>query len=291
MDFDAVADELYRLRPEEFTAARDARAAQARKAGERGLADRVKALRKPVLAAWAANLLVREHPDQAEALLGLGEALRRAQQGLSGEELRELSAQRRVLVSALLRQVERLTARAGQPVGREVLDAVNETLHAVLADPAAAREWATGRLVRPLSAPVGFGGGAPAGGATVHRLPTAASSGDRRPGRAGPVTDLEEARHRRERQRLRRVAAEAAAELRTHQEELAAARDACRSARARRERAERDLARLSARLTDARAEESAAEARLREITRTTDAAHHRATRAATEAGLPPPEFP
>ena len=51
-----VADELYGLPLAEFTPARDARA-KALKGTEH--ASRVKALRKPSLAAWVVNLLVR----------------------------------------------------------------------------------------------------------------------------------------------------------------------------------------------------------------------------------------
>ncbi len=54
-----IADELYGLPPEEFTAARDARACALR-ASDRALADAVCALRRPTTAAWLVDLLVRE---------------------------------------------------------------------------------------------------------------------------------------------------------------------------------------------------------------------------------------
>lgn len=91
MDLDAVADELYGLRPEDFTAARAARVAAARTAGDRALAERIGKLRRPSLSAWASNLLVREQPEQIEPLLKLGEALRQAHQDLDGAQLRALS--------------------------------------------------------------------------------------------------------------------------------------------------------------------------------------------------------
>jgi hypothetical protein len=47
----------------------------------------VKALRKPSVAAWVVNLLVRREAEQVEQVLGVGEALREAQAGMSGEEL------------------------------------------------------------------------------------------------------------------------------------------------------------------------------------------------------------
>ncbi|MFF8833224.1 hypothetical protein [Streptomyces sp. NPDC015131] len=156
MDLDTITDELYGLRPDRFTAARNARAAEARKDGDRALANAVRALRRPTLAAWVSNLLVRERPDETTSLAALGEGLRRAHHELDGERLRELSRKQHVLVAALARQARQLAADAGQEVGEDVQHEVEATLHAVLADPAAAEEWATGRLVRPLSAPVGF---------------------------------------------------------------------------------------------------------------------------------------
>ncbi|MGA4956639.1 hypothetical protein [Streptomyces lavendulocolor] len=157
MDLESVTEELYGLRPDRFTAARNARAAEARKAGDRALAEAVRSLRRPTLAAWVSNLLVRERPAEARSLAALGDGLRRAHRELDGERLRELSRKQHAVVAALARQARQLAADAGQPVGDDVQHEVEATLHAVLADPAAAGEWASGRLVRPLSPPVGFG--------------------------------------------------------------------------------------------------------------------------------------
>src|SRR5690606_9142966 len=57
-----VARELYAGPPAEFVAARNARAAEVRRAGDRALATRVKALPKPSAPAWAVGLLAREEP-------------------------------------------------------------------------------------------------------------------------------------------------------------------------------------------------------------------------------------
>ncbi|WP_432021072.1 hypothetical protein [Streptomyces sp. 1222.5] len=156
MDLDAVADELYALAPGVFTAARDERAQAARAAGDRELAEQIRRLRRPTLSAWASNLLVRDQPDEAQRLVHLGEMLRRAHQDLDGEQLRELSAQQHQVTRALARQAGQLTARAGQPISDDTRQEVQDTLHAVLADPDAARQWAKGRLTKPLSAPAGF---------------------------------------------------------------------------------------------------------------------------------------
>ncbi|MCA6094519.1 hypothetical protein LE181_20395 [Streptomyces sp. SCA3-4] len=196
MDLDSATEELFRLRPEEFTAARDRLAAEAGRAGDRELAGRVKALRKPTLAAWVSNLLVRERPDEAGALTALGQGLREAHRKLDGGQLRELSRRQRTLVASLSREAGRLAAEAGHPVGGEVQREVEETLHAVLADAEAAREWAAGRLSRPLTAVTGFPGLAP----DAAEQPAVVSGA----GRGARVTDLAEARERRRRSEERR---------------------------------------------------------------------------------------
>ncbi|MFW6689460.1 hypothetical protein [Streptomyces sp. MAR4 CNX-425] len=170
MDLESVADELYALPPGEFVAARGRHVAAARTAKEPALAKEIAALRRPTLAAWAGNLLVRAAPEQVDALRRLGEGLRAAQEGLAGEELRELTRQRNVLVAELAREARRLAAEAGQPVGDAVQHEVEGTLHAVLADPDAARAWATGHLAKPLTARTGFPGtGAAAAAAPAAR--------------------------------------------------------------------------------------------------------------------------
>ncbi|MFF0451310.1 hypothetical protein ACFYT4_33905 [Streptomyces sp. NPDC004609] len=78
MDVDAVIGELYGLPPGEFTAARNGYAAEARRAGDRETAQRIAGLRRPALAAWASDLLVRRRRDDAIRFLRLGEALREA---------------------------------------------------------------------------------------------------------------------------------------------------------------------------------------------------------------------
>ncbi|OIJ64296.1 hypothetical protein [Streptomyces mangrovisoli] len=217
MDLDAGLDELYGLPPSEFTAARDERAKAARAAGDRALAARIRELRRPTLSAWAGNLLVRAQPAEVERLLRLGEALRRAHQELDGGDLRELSAQQHRLTFALSHQAARLAAEAGQRIGDGARQEVQDTLHAVLADPEAAALWSEGRLARPLGAPVGFPGtaalpasassarSAPAGSVAARPEPAGRSAGRRGSGPAGEVADLDAARTRRREEEARRA--------------------------------------------------------------------------------------
>jgi hypothetical protein len=143
-----VADELYALPLDRFTPERDARAKAAR--GDKDLVAGLKALRKPSLAAWVVNLLVRREAGQVEQVLAIGAALREAQEGMDGAELRALTKQRRQLTSAVTAQARALAADEGVRVTQSVADEVEATLTAGLVDPDAARAVRSGLLVRTL---------------------------------------------------------------------------------------------------------------------------------------------
>jgi hypothetical protein len=146
-----VADELYGLPPSAFREARDERAGQARAAGDRDLAAAIGKLRRPTVSAWLVNRLARDVPGQVDELLELGESLREAQQALAGDRLRELSTQRRRLVTGLVQEARRLAEQAGQPFGAQAEREVQDTLEAALADPAVAEAVRSGRLTTALS--------------------------------------------------------------------------------------------------------------------------------------------
>jgi hypothetical protein len=149
-DLDTVANELYGLPREEFTAARNAAAKEARKQGDRELAERILDLRRPSTAAWLANLLAREHPDEVRALVELGDGLRAAQQQLKGDALRHLSRQRHELVHGLVQQARSLARGAGHPASDAVARELEDTFTAAANSSAAARELAAGRLTSAL---------------------------------------------------------------------------------------------------------------------------------------------
>jgi hypothetical protein len=143
---DEIAAELYALPPEEFTAARNVRAA----ASDRALAAKVKALRKPTASAWAVDLLARD--GQLGEALELAGALREAQDDLDAAELGRLSRQRRALVTALATQAVDLARDRGVAVSASARTDVEKTLNAAVMDAAAAAAVMTGRLIRPLEA-------------------------------------------------------------------------------------------------------------------------------------------
>ena len=148
-DLLGIADELYALPLGEFTPARDARA-KALKGTD--LAAAVKALRKPSLAAWVVNLLVRRDADQVTQVLDLGAALRDAAAGMQGEELRALTRQRRQLTAAVTTGARSLAAGEGVKVTQAVADQVESTLTAAMLDARCAEAVRSGLLVTALAA-------------------------------------------------------------------------------------------------------------------------------------------
>src|ERR1044071_1512091 len=72
-------DALYKLPLPEFTAARNALAGRLKKAGRADEAERIKALTKPSVPAWAVNQWYWEHRDVFDRLIASGERLRHAQ--------------------------------------------------------------------------------------------------------------------------------------------------------------------------------------------------------------------
>ncbi|MER6028837.1 hypothetical protein [Streptomyces sp. NPDC001851] len=307
MDLDAVADELYGLRPEDFVAARARRALDARKAGDQALARQIGALRRPSLGAWASNLLVRRRREEVEPLLALGEELRRAHRELDGPQLRRLARRQGEVIGTLGRQARRLAAQAGHPVGEGVQREVEETLHAVLADPEAAREWAAGRLVKPLSSTFGF---PETDEAALERRPTAPSAagakqraeaeetrarttgtqdtrggttdGRGAAGKRGKGEEREdEPAHRRRLAEARRAARDAERDLRACEAEARAAEREAEEAGGRVAGAERRVRALRAELRDAEEEQRRArtdEQAARERARQADRAVRRARR-------------
>jgi hypothetical protein len=145
-----LADGLYALPLGDFTPARDALVKEHK--DDKELAARIKALRKPSLAAWVVNLLVRRDAAQVDQVLQVGTALREAQANLDGEELRALTRQRRQLTAAVTTQARGLAREEGVKVTPAVADQVEATLTAAMVDEGAARAVRSGLLVAALVA-------------------------------------------------------------------------------------------------------------------------------------------
>ncbi|MEU6948115.1 hypothetical protein ABZ957_23230 [Streptomyces sp. NPDC046316] len=273
MDVEQVIDELYGVAPDEFVAARDARTAEARKAGEADDAKRIAALRRPTLAAWASNRFVRERPEDVRRLLALGETLREATRLLDATKMREAAGVRNKVIAAEVREAAAVADEAGHPLSAAVRQEVEQLFRAVLADPDVAAEWSAGRLVKPSEGPVGFGSIVP------ETLPARPEPQRRRRPDAGAQPDARARaaaeKEAAEAERAAKAAEEAAAEARRKDDELHAAE-------ARAEEVDDRVAALEDQLREARSEQRTARKEAKEAARTAREAHARADKARTD---------
>ncbi|HKH87758.1 MAG TPA: hypothetical protein VKA05_03005 [Acidimicrobiales bacterium] len=269
--FDDVAGELYGLVPPEFTSTRDTRARQARQAGDPELAAAIKRLKRPTTSAWLVNLLARRRPELVDELLDLGSAMRQAHEQLAGDRLRQLSQQRRQLISALSQAARELAGEVQQSVSEEADRELEVTLDAALADAGAGDAVRSGRLTNGLK-PSGLGSSDLAA-AAASSAPDTSSSVRTSTTKRVPSSK----RSGREPSGLRREAArQALAEsetavtaVRAQIAELADRVNAAQEERRRRRAAVRDL---EAQLESVRAEETAVAGQLREAERAHEAA-------------------
>lgn len=139
--------DLYGLPLDEFIQARDAAAKKDKS---------LKALRKPTVAAWLVNQLVRHEKGTVEGLLELGDLLRAAQSKLDSDQLRELTEQRRTLLRSLAKEARALGKKLGQKVSEATEQEVIETLSAALADKDLGEQVRRGQLTEGLHF-AGFG--------------------------------------------------------------------------------------------------------------------------------------
>lgn len=254
-----IADEVYGLAPEEFTAARDRAARAAREAGARDVADEVKRFRRPTVGAWLVNQVVRSDDDRLDQLLDLGAALREAQDALDGEQLRAMSRQRHQVIRGLSELAREITGRA---VGDAAQREFEATLEAALADDAAAEAVRTGRLMRPLVSsglePVDLTDAVAAPGAGPARRPrrakgaSAKAAADNAAAPKSSVRARDERKRRAELDRAQQRHSAAEQQVRDREQQAADARSAADEARRR-------VAELEAALEAARADQNHAD--------------------------------
>jgi ubiquinone biosynthesis protein UbiJ len=156
VDTSSAELELYGLPPEDFIMARNDLAKAAMAAGDVAASAQVKTLRKPTLAAWLANQLVRAVPERIDELTELGAELRDAHLSRDGARLRILTPRRHDIVTELVRTARSLALDSGRKLTDAVADRLTETLDAALVDPGAAQLLRTGRMTSALRH-VGFG--------------------------------------------------------------------------------------------------------------------------------------
>ncbi len=149
MDQATIATELYGLPPKEFIAARDARASEARQAGDKDLATSLKQLRKPSVGAWMANVLVREQPRDISRLIELGETLR-STRSLDGAQIRSATKRKQETVTKLAHQARAIAERDGQTISQAAELELEATLDAAFADAQSAQSLLEGGLTNGL---------------------------------------------------------------------------------------------------------------------------------------------
>jgi hypothetical protein len=183
MELDTATHDLYRVAPAEFTAARDAMAAEARQAGDSEIAFSLKKLRKPSVGAWLANLLVHEQASDVQRLIDLGTELRAPDRKVEGAQIRRVTKEKGEAVSRLLRDAQSKASETGQSVSATAAQELEATLEAAFADPQAAEILLEGRLTSGLRYS-GLGFGEP----TASGLPTG-TKGSASPRRARSEAD------------------------------------------------------------------------------------------------------
>lgn len=262
------ASDLYGLPLHEFIPERTALAKALRKDGQREEAARVSKLRRPSVAAWTVNQLVRTQKRDVTALFKAGDALQKAQSDLlegSGDAatLRESATRQRGAVSDLVDKARGLLSDGGQELSDATIDRVSATLEAAALDDEARAHVQPGCLERELQhAGLGLLGGGPSAPAEPRARSKPTQRADKQ---ASGDTRAEQKHPARERA-----------------ESLRSARRTEASARRAAERATRELDRARARWDEATQELEDAEAALAEATKAAERATNEHRRAEQE---------
>jgi hypothetical protein len=160
-DREKAIDRLYGLPLDKFTSERNKLAARLRKEGDKQDAEHVKSLKKPTLAAWAANQLARKERMKIRALTEAAEQVRKAQakllEGGSPQVLQETDRRLSKVTADLRSAAGVLLVQAGHPASEALLDRVRQTLRAAVLNDSDLERLKRGRLVEELN-PAGFGG-------------------------------------------------------------------------------------------------------------------------------------
>jgi len=147
---------LFRLPLADFTGARNALAFQLKQSGRREESDRVKALAKPSITAWAVNQLYWQHREAFDRLIATGQRFRKAQ--TSGRipkvaDMREALDARREALSTLSDLATALLRDAGSSPTPETIHRISTTLEGLSAYASFPDDQRPGRLSRDVDPP------------------------------------------------------------------------------------------------------------------------------------------
>jgi hypothetical protein len=125
---DQRVDGLYAVPLAEFTAERNALAKELRKEGDRETADAVKALKKPSVEAWTVNQLARQHGDEVERLVELGEEQADVLSSGDRGRLRQAMRDLRGTLTSLANHAERILGGSDRKPTPALLERVTRML-------------------------------------------------------------------------------------------------------------------------------------------------------------------
>lgn len=148
-------EDLYGLPLEEFIPKRAELVKALRGEKRREEAAQAAAARKPSVAAWAVNQLVRTQPKALRELFAAGDALAGAQARAeagerAGDAMREATQRLREALGELARAAEGLLSSGGHALSPATLERVTDTLRAAAIDPEARRQVEDGCLTHEL---------------------------------------------------------------------------------------------------------------------------------------------
>jgi hypothetical protein len=148
-------DALYQLPLDQFTSARDELAKRLRADGQAEQAEQVKALRKPTVAVWLVNRLVREDELDVQRLIKAGQSIAKTQakvaQGQAPEAFLDARREEQRALERLARAAQRLAESEG--VGRSAIDRATQTLRAASLTDEGRRLLKQGRLTEEVQPP------------------------------------------------------------------------------------------------------------------------------------------
>ncbi|MBM3818718.1 MAG: hypothetical protein FJW14_06835 [Acidimicrobiia bacterium] len=274
-------DGLFQLPLDEFTAARNALAAQLKKAGRGEDADRIKGLPKPSVPAWTVNQLYWKHRKPFERLLAAGEKFRNAQAAqLAGKkgDLREPLDARRNALNELTKLGGTVLKSGGHNPGPDMMRRVMTTLEALATYGTHPDAPPAGRLTDDVDPP-GFEAVAAliphAGRGLRGTQPTRVLTFQQRESKKKAKLTPEELEKQREEERKVRVAAAKAA--------VQEAERTLRTAKAAAERAEAALKKAAARAKEAEKAKAELEKRWEKLVADAEETRQEARRVASEA--------
>jgi hypothetical protein len=151
-DVARAIDELYGVPPKEFSAARNARAAELKAAGHAKEAEAVRRLDKPSPFLWATNQLARQDPERVTHFVDVVRGVRESQlrdPRTASEGMRTIRAE----LQALTNRAAEVLTKAGYRVAPSASARISNTVLAAAVDSALVDDLLHGRLSRELAAP------------------------------------------------------------------------------------------------------------------------------------------